>query len=259
MKLSYLFVYIFCFLGYSQNNLLVEYQYSQNGGDQIFTYSHFLLVDNEDNYYIMPSHKKYERYEDLYTDPDYATHRTRKSIYRKNNNTQIYSFEYLPKSKSTLEEKFVRDNIILDYEHVNTDEIILGYHCKLVKTKFRGRNYKIWYTKDIPVSSGPWKFFGLPGLILKVENDDRLFEYMATRIVLNKEFKIPQTLKNLYINLSSSMEYKEFIKLQNNVFNDFREKAIASLPKNVIISGKTPHLRTDLQEVYFEWEESKKP
>ena len=32
---------------------------------------------------------------------------------------------------------------------------------------------------DIPINDGPWKFCGLPGLILKVSDDENLFEYLA--------------------------------------------------------------------------------
>ncbi|WP_297063293.1 GLPGLI family protein, partial [uncultured Duncaniella sp.] len=37
----------------------------------------------------------------------------------------------------------------------------------------RGRNWTAWYTEEIPITDGPWKFGGLPGLILKVEDDKK--------------------------------------------------------------------------------------
>lgn len=48
---------------------------------------------------------------------------------------------------------------------------VAGYLCKKAITTFRGRNYTAWYAVDIPISNGPWKFKGLPGLILKAEDD----------------------------------------------------------------------------------------
>ena len=45
---------------------------------------------------------------------------------------------------------------------------ILGYLCYKAVCQWRGREYEAWYTPDIPVSEGPLKFGGLPGLIMKV-------------------------------------------------------------------------------------------
>ncbi|WP_345165952.1 GLPGLI family protein [Algibacter aquimarinus] len=53
----------------------------------------------------------------------------------------------------------------------------------------------VWYTPQIPVSSGPGDFFGLPGLVLEV-NDGKL-TLVCTKIVLNpeKEFEIVEPTK----------------------------------------------------------------
>lgn len=47
-----------------------------------------------------------------------------------------------------------------------------GYQCLKATCHFRGRKYTAWFTIDIPLSLGPWKFHGLPGLIVEVESDD---------------------------------------------------------------------------------------
>lgn len=46
---------------------------------------------------------------------------------------------------------------------------ILGYNCYMATTTFRGRQWTVYYTEDIPMPLGPWKLGGLPGLILFAE------------------------------------------------------------------------------------------
>lgn len=259
MRLQYLFLCLYGFFAYSQNSTLVEYQYLQNGGDKIFNYSHFLLYDNNESYYIMPSHKVYKNYEELYSEADYSTHETRKCIYKKSGEKNIFFYGYLAKSKSSFDEKLIKDEINIKYELLEGEEKILGFNCNLAKTKFRGRNYKIWYTKDIPFSAGPWKFFGLPGLILKVEDDFKLFTYQAVRVVQNSDFNEPEKILQSFQNISQkSVSYKEFISLENQLFTELRNKAFSSLPKGVVIKN-TKSIRENLIETEFEWEELKKP
>lgn len=46
---------------------------------------------------------------------------------------------------------------------------ILGYECKMATSNYHGRDWKVWFTTDIPMPFGPWKLRGLPGFILKAE------------------------------------------------------------------------------------------
>jgi GLPGLI family protein len=67
---------------------------------------------------------------------------------------------------------------------------ILGYKCLKATTTFRGRNYEVWFTPFIPIRQGPWKFNGLPGLILKATDTNGYFEWTATSIEKPKNKKI---------------------------------------------------------------------
>jgi GLPGLI family protein len=53
----------------------------------------------------------------------------------------------------------------------------LDYSCQKATLKFRGRNYEAWFSLQIPINDGPWKFFGLPGLILKVKDTEGQFDF----------------------------------------------------------------------------------
>ena len=59
---------------------------------------------------------------------------------------------------------------------------ICGHLCKSATGTFRGRTYLVFYAEDIPVSAGPWKLRGLPGLILQADVDDGKFIFQARQV-----------------------------------------------------------------------------
>ena len=67
---------------------------------------------------------------------------------------------------------------------------ILGYKCQKAKGKFRGREYIAWFSSEIPRSDGPWKFSGLPGLILAVQDTRGDFVFTCTAIENKKSTPI---------------------------------------------------------------------
>ena len=57
---------------------------------------------------------------------------------------------------------------------------LIGYDCIMAKTSWRGRVWTAWFTPEIPVSNGPWKLHGLPGMILKAEDSTGQHHFTAT-------------------------------------------------------------------------------
>lgn len=44
------------------------------------------------------------------------------------------------------------------------------YMAQKATTSYGGRDWIAWFTSDIPFQDGPYKFYGLPGLIVKIED-----------------------------------------------------------------------------------------
>lgn len=59
---------------------------------------------------------------------------------------------------------------VLNWKILNETAEISGQKCQKATASFRGRDYEAWFSSDIPVQDGPYKFKGLPGLIVKVED-----------------------------------------------------------------------------------------
>ncbi|UTX47465.1 GLPGLI family protein [Chryseobacterium sp. MA9] len=75
----------------------------------------------------------------------------------------------------------------VQWEMTNVVEKQNGYSAQKAVTEFGGRVWTAWFTKDVPVSDGPYKFSGLPGLIVKLEDDkgDYKFDLVKKLIIQN--------------------------------------------------------------------------
>lgn len=98
---------------------------------------------------------------------------------------------------------------------INMDSIttILGMECHYATTKFRGREWKVWFTGEIPVSLGPWKLGGLPGLILKATADNDFIKFTAVSI--KTKGLSPVTFYNWAKSKYYKMTREKFLKYKN--------------------------------------------
>ena len=56
---------------------------------------------------------------------------------------------------------------VIEWKLLNKSKKIQNIECFSAQAEYRGRIWTAWYAPSIPVSSGPWKLYGLPGMILE--------------------------------------------------------------------------------------------
>jgi len=202
--------FIFSNICYSKNNISVEYTVrslqsnAQSDGIEVYK---LVLRDGYSSYYkfnILESEKP-------------------KNVVKKELERVIKENDFLIKdyksknivfksNSSFVKDKIVKDSMNLINWKINTTVSIniLGYDCYKATGNFRGRNYTAYYTPKIPKADGPFKFSGLPGLILKISSDDNYTSFEATKIDLGDnntypiypdEFKKKLILFKDYVNL----------------------------------------------------------
>ncbi|SPY36000.1 GLPGLI family protein [Porphyromonas cangingivalis] len=114
----------------------------------------------------VPFPKEWVPLEDVYK--NYSTKRS-KIVFRSIFSGPVYHYE--------------EDTDLMKWTLQPEKRQILSYSCQRATTSFAGRNYEAWFTYDIPMPNGPWKFGGLPGLILSLREtrDHFVFECVAVQ------------------------------------------------------------------------------
>lgn len=96
-------------------------------------------------------------------------------LYKNRSNQELITIDHMSNSRNRY--KLVEKKLSQQWD-ISTDTLtVLGYLCQKATSDFRGRKYEVWFTPDIPINDGPWKFYGLPGLILKATDSENLFSF----------------------------------------------------------------------------------
>ncbi|MGQ1910455.1 GLPGLI family protein [Marinifilum sp. RC60d5] len=98
-----------------------------------------------------------------------------------------------------------------DWEVLDSTKIIMDNPCQLASCTFRGRQWMAWFTPEIPISDGPWKFGGLPGLIMEVHDIGKQYNFVIIGIEKKEE---PIVFSQTYVGSKKFEKTKrlEFLK-----------------------------------------------
>lgn len=115
-----------------------------------------------------------------------------------------------------------------NWKILNDIKDVAGHICMKAMIQDTVKNQKIiaWFAQDIPVSAGPERLYGLPGLILALDINDGAVTVEASRIESKKlttELDLPKKQKGKKINDAAYQEMlrkfiQEKIKEERNPF-----------------------------------------
>ena len=108
---------------------------------------------------------------------------------------------------------YINDSIVnINWKITKETKKIGKFNCKKATTNFRGRKYIAWYTIDIPVSYGPWKLQGLPGLILEAYDTDKFVYWYF------KNIDYPTNSKDEVVFWGTGEETRDFIHISDVLY-----------------------------------------
>ena len=161
-----------------------------------------------------------------------SIHRSTKGIrlfkyYANGDPFHFYDSFYITKGKCRFASRLAADDIFyeevlpkISWELLDSETYICGHLCKEATGFFRGRTYRVSYTEDIPVSSGPWKLTGLPGLILRADVDGGIFIFQVKQILPSTGAPILWT-KYPYVQVSRKQYMSMLTQMQQHYFTYF--------------------------------------
>lgn len=130
-------------------------------------------------------------------------------VFHNKANDSIYVREKMTNEYVITAEKAPQINWII------TDEttMIKTYKCIKATTHFRGRDYTAWFTTDIAITDAPWKFNGLPGLVMHIYDSKNQVKIYVESI----EYPTTETVSSFYP-VGTKISLDEYFSFKNNEY-----------------------------------------
>lgn len=128
--------------------------------------------------------------------------------------------------------KYEENLNIFNWKLTGDTATIAGYKTQKATTEFGGRSWIAWFSSEIPFNDGPYKFNGLPGLIVKVY-DTRMHYVFELNSIKKPENIIP-------------IEFVEMDHFKTNKYDFF--KAEDGYRNGIVDKAKEAGLNKDMQE-----------
>ena len=109
--------------------------------------------------------------------------------------SETYSYQNLATQVLKFNENFgfgiklsITDNMsAISWKLSKNTKKIQNIECFSAQAEYRGRVWTAWYTPSIPVSSGPWLLYGLPGMILEAEDLNKTVQFVCEGVIIPAE------------------------------------------------------------------------
>ena len=140
-----------------------------------------------------------------------------------------------PIKKVTYSDKVLQDNFIYEeapnfqWKILKEKKTIGEYKAQKATAKYGGKNWIAWFSNDIPFLDGPYKFYGLPGLIVQIEDEEDNISWTLAGNKTVKNYK-EKSLLDGGNNIKSIMVSKEKFK---EIDTDYRNNPMGRIKATV--------------------------
>lgn len=152
--------------------------------------------------------------------------------YQYPNEQKMFAIESMIMNSYLIEESMP----VIDWKISNDTATFGGLHCQKATGRFKGRDYIVWFSPDLPVRIGPWKLGGLPGVILDAHDlkNEVVFKFDGIEKAAVVEVKplvdantpekdVPPILRGLDDNLTTIAPPASAVKATQKEFEKLKE------------------------------------
>ena len=130
------------------------------------------------------------------------------------------------------------------------------FETQKAETEMYGRKWTAWFTTEIPIQDGPYKFHGLPGLIVKIEDETKSHSYILNGIknLKSEEIKNIDPNNNFVFDFGNAVkisqtEYKkQYLESRNDPNKSMRINLANSDMAQINIDGKMTNVNEYLRD-----------
>jgi len=231
---------LFCKIGKAQNTdffVQVEYEYlTQIHGPETKYKVNTTLICTKNESIFEIDHKKSKDNQDFEINNDDGYIFKVKSdendfVYKNKELQQTYYKDHIG-----FKDFHIKDSLnICNWTLETATKTILGYTCQKATTHYGGRNYTAYFTYEIPITNGPWRFNGLPGLILEISDKDKVLQMKATGIeIKNKTIHIDNPYKDKKL-----MSWEAFLKLYRKKYDEVLRNGMTEYGPTMVLAKKS--------------------
>ncbi|WP_262151132.1 GLPGLI family protein [Chryseobacterium foetidum] len=223
MKLFFFLLFPMVFLSGQNFTVIYELKYKPQIGKDFITENFYLDVDKN----LSVFRSEYNRESDSLVNKTGFGYGSKPTY-----NNQ---FDVLKNSDENTVFKMVTAPMFVDVYFIKPDlytwnissekMIIANLECQKADTDYGGRKWTAWFTSSIPLSDGPYIFGQLPGLIVKISDENSDFVFDLVKVKQNKT--TPPYVKKK----GKEISWDDFKKLQKNYYDQpFSELRSRNIP-----------------------------
>lgn len=117
-------------------------------------------------------------------------------------------------------EAFYKDSLHkMKWELSKERKFIDSIECFKAITFFRGRSYTAWFAPGIPITNGPWKMGGLPGLVVELYDEKKDIYFVLKEVVKTDD----NSGKDKIPNINSHLLYADYLETGKKFIKKFTD------------------------------------
>ena len=133
----------------------------------------------------------------------------------------------------------IEERPVINWNITDETKKIDNYDCIKAVAEFRGRTYYAWFSPEIPMMYGPYKFHGLNGVIFEIYDQTREVSFRLKGFSFNN-YTMPEIDYSGY----PVMTQKEYISEFKSAFSEIGNRVASRMDNEFTIEVASPRIKS---------------